>query len=134
MPKLNQECHCLEGEFCYGGRACRPVGNSIQPTKSSSNCACQKRCVLNLFRLRSRRRLTLTTSTITILNVGADSINSFINHISNHIYLYLFQILCIHSSKRLFGDYFLINGDEYFHGRIDTMKLVSNGNVGFGNL
>ena len=21
VPKLNQECHCLDGEFSYGGRA-----------------------------------------------------------------------------------------------------------------
>ncbi|KAG6386091.1 hypothetical protein SASPL_154978 [Salvia splendens] len=36
----------------------------------------------------------------------------------------------VHGTLRLLGEYFLIHGDEYFHGKIDKMKLVGQGNVG----
>ncbi|XP_047965239.1 NAC domain-containing protein 20-like [Salvia hispanica] len=36
----------------------------------------------------------------------------------------------VHGTVPLFGEYFLILGDEYFHGRIDNTKLVGEGNVG----
>ncbi|KAL1566362.1 hypothetical protein AAHA92_01981 [Salvia divinorum] len=36
----------------------------------------------------------------------------------------------VYGSERLLEDYFLIHGDEYFHGKIDKMKLVGEGNVG----
>ncbi|KAL1566314.1 NAC domain-containing protein 83-like [Salvia divinorum] len=36
----------------------------------------------------------------------------------------------VHDSERPLQDYFLIHGDEFFHGKIDKVKLVGEGNVG----
>ncbi|KAL1566317.1 NAC domain-containing protein 83-like [Salvia divinorum] len=36
----------------------------------------------------------------------------------------------VHGSERLQDEYLLIHGDEYFHGKIDKIKLVSEGTVG----
>ncbi|XP_047965240.1 NAC domain-containing protein 83-like [Salvia hispanica] len=36
----------------------------------------------------------------------------------------------VDGSENLSRQYFLVHGDEYFHGRIDKVKLVGEGNVG----
>ncbi|KAG6386061.1 hypothetical protein SASPL_154947 [Salvia splendens] len=48
---------------------------------------------------------------------------------AHHFYQHHPQDL-VHDSMRLYDEYFLVHGDEYFHGKINNMKLVCEGDVG----